>query len=208
MHVAAYKRPVEKPLDWDLGLAPGSYAIFLGRLKSRKGVDVLLQALALLPATGKAQLVIVGDGEERTSLKALSERVGVADRVRFLGTVTGPAKSYLLQNARFGVVPSRQWESFGLVVLEGYASGLPMIATDLPGLADLIQPETTGLLVPPEDPEPLALTMQRLFEDDALVARMSHTARQVVQQYDWSNIAKLHLTLYENLLAVRHARAA
>ena len=53
-----------------------------------------------------------------------------------------------MRHARFGVVPSRQWEAFGLVVLEGYASGLPMLATDMPGLADLVRPEETGLLIP------------------------------------------------------------
>src|SRR5207245_1931505 len=124
-----------------------------------------------IPATGKVQLVIVGDGEERAALEALRNQLGLIDRVRFLGMLTGQAKAYVLQNARFGVVPSRQWESFGLVVLEGYASGLPMIATDMPGLADLIQPEVTGLLVPPESPDALAAAIQRLFADDALVAR-------------------------------------
>ena len=208
VHLAAYTERVAEPLDGLANLEPGSYAIFLGRLKHRKAVDVLLQALARLPATGKEQLVIVGDGEERAVLEGLSEQLGLHGRVRFLGTVVGPSKSWLLQNARFGVVPSRQWEAFGLVVLEGYASGLPMIATDMPGLADLVQPEETGLLVPPESPEALAAAMQRLFAEDALVKRMSANARQVVRQYDWRNIAERHLALYESLRCAQARRAA
>ena len=197
VHLSAYAERVAVPPDRSSNLEPGTYAIFLGRLKHRKAVDVLLRALAHIPF---GELVIVGDGEERGALETLSEQLGLNDRVRFLGTMTGPAKSWLLQNARFGVVPSRQWEAFGLVVLEGYASGLPMIATDMPGLAGLVQPEQTGLLVPPEAPEALAAAMQRLFAEDALVKRMSEQARQFVQQYDWRNIAERHLTLYEGLI--------
>ena len=208
VHLAAYTERAAKPADFDFSLEPKSYAIFLGRLKARKGVDVLLHALTRVPATGKVQLVIVGDGEERTALEALCNQLGLADRARFLGKVTGPAKSYLLQNARFGVIPSRQWESFGLVVLEGYASGLPMIASDMPGLADLIEPEKTGLLVTPESPEQLAAAIQRLFTEDELVARMSQAAQQVVQQYDWRHIANRHVALYESLIVESCALAA
>ena len=169
---------------------------------------MLLQALARIPASGTVQLVIVGDGEERATLENLCAQLDLRERVRFLGTMLGPAKTWLLQNARFGVVPSRQWEAFGLVVLEGFASGLPMIATDMPGLADLIEPEKTGLLVPPQSPEDLAAAMRRLFAEDALVKRMSANARQVVQQYDWRNIARRHLALYESLLGGLKKRAA
>ncbi|MBI2806202.1 MAG: glycosyltransferase family 4 protein [Planctomycetes bacterium] len=208
VNVAVHAERVARPTDLNFKFQPGSYAVFVGRLKYRKGVDVLLRALARLPDNMPGQLVILGDGDERAFLEILSDQLGLARRVRFLGTVTGPAKTYLVQNARFGIVPSRQWEAFGLVVLEGYASGLPMIATDMPGLADLIQPEVTGLLAPPESPEALAGSLERLFTDDALVQRMSHQARRVVQQYDWRNIALRHLDLYEHLRGGRRALAA
>jgi glycosyltransferase involved in cell wall biosynthesis len=198
----------KQPSDLDATIQPGKYAIMLGRLKYRKGTDVLLQAMARTPEKNCVQLVIVGDGEERAILEVLADQLGLQERVRFVGTVTGEAKSYLLQNARFGVVPSRQWEAFGLVVLEGYASGLPMIATDMPGLADLIRPGTTGLVVPPESPEALAGALTRLFADDVLVAKMSGNARTFVQSYDWRRIAERHVALYEKLLGARRALAA
>jgi glycogen(starch) synthase len=205
VHLASYVELAKRPTGWQEVFPANSYAIFVGRLKHRKGIDVLLHAMARV---ADARFVIVGDGEERPALEALSGQLGLGERVRFLGTLTGEVKSYLLQNARFGVVPSRQWESFGLVVLEGYASGLPMIATDLPGLSDLIQPERTGLLVPPESPTELADAMRRLFADDHLVERMKTQARAVAPQYDWRNIAQHHLDLYKKLIGNRSARAA
>jgi glycosyltransferase involved in cell wall biosynthesis len=208
VNVANFAEPVQAPPGWDASLERRKYAVFLGRLKHRKGVDVLLRALAQVPAGNGVQLVIAGDGEERPALEALSQELGLASRVRFLGTTTGPAKTYLLQNARFGVIPSRQWEAFGLVVLEGYASGLPMIASDMPGLGDLIEPEQTGLLVPPESVGHLSAALGRLFTDDRLLARMSANARQVVGQYDWRNVALKHLALYERLIAAGRAAAA
>jgi glycosyltransferase involved in cell wall biosynthesis len=208
VHLSSYTERVAKPSDLDFALEPGSYAIFLGRLKYRKGVDVLLHALARTPENGHMQLVIVGDGEERAALDVLAAQLDLAERVKFLGAITGPGKAYLLQNARFGVVPSRQWEAFGLVVLEGFASGLPMLATDMPGLADLVQPEQTGLLVPPEKPEPLAAALLRLFTDDDLVRRMRAKALCVVQEYDWRNIAVRHLRLYESVLSKTQRLAA
>lgn len=208
VHLAAFTERAERPGELDAAIEPGRYAMFIGRLKARKAVDVLLQAMALTPAAGRVQLVIAGDGEERPTLEALRDQLNLRNRVRFVGAVGGPLKSYLLQNARFGVVPSRTWEAFGLVVLEGYASGLPMIATDMPGLADLIEPGETGLLVPPESPRELAEAMGRMFADDALVERMAARARQVVEQYDWRNVALRHVALYESLVAPHSKQAA
>ncbi|HZZ82844.1 MAG TPA: glycosyltransferase family 4 protein [Gemmataceae bacterium] len=208
VHLANYTERVARPSTCPLDVAPKSYAVFLGRLKYRKGVDVLLQALARTPESDRIQLVIIGDGEERAALEVLAGQLDLTERVRFLGTVTGPAKTYLLQNARFGVIPSRQWEAFGLVVLEGYASGLPMLATDMPGLADLVRPEKTGLLVPPQAPDALAAALHRLLTDDVLINRMSGNARHAVSEYDWRNIALRHIALYDSLLARRQRLAA
>lgn len=208
VHLRQFEERVARPADLDFSLAPGSYALFLGRLKHRKGVDVLLHALARTPANGSVQLAIVGDGEERPALEVLADQLDLAGRVLFLGTLTGQAKSYVVQNARFGVVPSRQWEAFGLVVLEGHAAGLPMLTSEMPGLADLVRPEENGLIVPPEDPAALAAALTRLFTDDALVHRLAAQARAAVQQYDWRNIAMRHLDLYERVLGERKRLAA
>ena len=203
VHLAAFAQRALPPLGWDYNLTPGSYAVFLGRLKHRKGVDVLLHALTHISANGKTQLVVAGDGEDRRALERLANELGLHSRVRFLGSTTGQAKTYLLQNARFAIAPSRESEAFPLVVLEAYASGLPMLATDIPGLADLVESEKTGLLVASDAPEALAAGMRRLFTDDALAAHMSWHASQAVQNYDWTSVARRHVTLYEDVIAAR-----
>ncbi len=208
VQLANFSKAVARPADMDPTVEPGRYAIFLGQLKHRKGVDVLLQALARTPTKGKVQLVIVGDGEERAFLEVLCDQLDLRERMRFLSAVTGPGKAWLLQNARFAVVPSRQWEAFSMVVLENFACALPTLATNVPGLADMIQPERTGLLVPSESPEDMAAALTRLYDDDALVQRMSRWTREVVRAYDWSKIAAKHLDLYERLLGNSQAIAA
>lgn len=208
VHLADVVDGIARPGELDADIVPGAYAIFVGRLKYRHGVDVLLQALARTPATERVQLVLVGDGEERALLTILSEQLDLCARVRFLDRVSNPAKQYLLRNARFGVVPARQWDTIGPIILQGFASSLPMIATDLPGWSDLIQPESTGLLVAPEAPDELAEAMTRLFADDALVQRMGVRAAGWVKTYDWQLIAERHLSLYRSLLPARLARAA
>jgi len=208
VHLDTFARRSTTPPPGFDKLRPGEYAIFLGRLKYRKAADVLLQAIARAALVTYPKLAIVGDGEEWAFLHVLRDQLGLNDNVHFFGSLSGDEKLHLLQNARFGVVPSRQWESFGLVVLEGYASGLPMIASDLPGLADLVHPEKTGLLVRPESPDELAAALRRLFVDDTLVRRMGQAAKNVVQQYDWRIVAQRHLALYESLLGSSQRLAA
>src|SRR5262249_36346710 len=120
VHPEPFAVPAPRPHDLDPGIRSGEYILFLGRLKNRKGVDLLLQALAQVPANGKVQLVIGGDGEERSALETLAAQLHLTDRVRFLGAVHGPGKIYLLQNALCTAIPSRDWEAFPLVVLESY----------------------------------------------------------------------------------------
>jgi glycosyltransferase involved in cell wall biosynthesis len=201
-----FQRPALRPAALDSAIQPGEYAVFIGRLKHRKGVDVLLRALSLLPARDLVDLVIVGDGEERSALEGLAQELGLARRVRFAGKQVGQDKAYLLQNARCAVVPSRMWEAFPLVVLEAYASGLPVIATSTPGLADLVQPGETGILVPPESPKTLADGLRMLFQDQAWARRMGDSARAAAASFSWRSIAERHLQLYEELCAQRVSR--
>jgi phosphatidyl-myo-inositol alpha-mannosyltransferase len=199
VHLEPFASRSERPPDLDAAIRAGQYAVFVGRLKRRKGVDVLLEALARLPARGGVELVIVGDGDERSALQAQAARLGLTTRVRFVGAQSGAAKVYLLQNALFALVPSRLWEAFGLVVIESYAAGIPVIASDMPGLNDLVQAGETGLLVAPAAPAELAAAMKQLFADPAAARRMGDNARRVAQRYKWRSVAERHLELYEEL---------
>ena len=187
---------------------PGHYFLFLGRHCHRKGIDVLLEALAQQPARGGVELVIAGDGEHRPALEQQANRLGLLPRLRFVGVVRGDAKAYLLQNARCLVVPSRQWEAFGLVVLEAYASRVPVIASRLLGMQELIEPGRTGWLVTPESSGELAATMDRVWSLGEGSRQLGEAGFHIAEQFDWKIVARRHLELYEDLIARRASRPA
>ncbi|HYV38881.1 MAG TPA: glycosyltransferase family 4 protein [Gemmataceae bacterium] len=189
------------PDDLDPAIKAGKYLLFLGRLSRGKGVDVLLEALSQVRPSGGVDLVIAGNGDVRGELEKQCRELNLHERVRFVGQVTGSKKTYLLQNAISAVVPSRAWEAFGLVVLESYAAGKPVIASDLPGLADNVHHGRTGFLVPPKDPEALAKRLQQALTAPHSMQQMARATRQLVSKYTWHSVAKQHLELYKKLLA-------
>jgi phosphatidylinositol alpha-mannosyltransferase len=205
----AFAVPVLRPADLEPAIRPGEYVLFLGRLDPRKGVDVLLKALTQVRPTGEVQLVVAGDGQHRPALEAQARDCGLLARVRFLGMTLGARKTYLVQNARCLVMPTISWEGQPLVVLESFAAGRPVIASDLPGFAGLLQPGRTGWLVPPQSPHALAQALEHVFADPARAAALGAAALEIARQYSWPAIAQRHLQLYESLLARRHlGRAA
>ena len=208
VHVQELSRPVARPATLAADIVAGDYVLFLGRLHRRKGVDVLLEAMAQLPEHDQVKVVIAGDGEERPVLEAQTARLERAAQVRFVGPARGPAKNWLLQNARFVVIPSRTWEAFGLVVLESYAAGRGVIATALPGMMDLIEPGETGLIVPPESPEALAAAIRVLLENPDMAERYGRAARRAAQHFDWRSVAQQHLDLYRGMAAAPAVRRA
>jgi glycosyltransferase involved in cell wall biosynthesis len=195
-----------RPDNLDPAIRPGEYVLFLGRLKHRKGVDVLLEALALVPPTGGVQLVVAGDGEERSTLEALTERWGLRHRVRFVSAVFGADKVYLLQNALATVMPSRTWEAFPLVVLESFAAGVPVVGTSVPGLEDLIEDDKTGWKAPQESPGELARMLTRVLKAPDLAHSLSTTVRAIARELSWPAIAHRHLHLYETLVSAERFR--
>ena len=194
--------PAPRPADWDPAIVPGQYLLFLGRLRHRKGVDVLLHALASIPGKDHVQLVIAGEGAERGTLETTAAQLGLASRVRFVGGVAGARKSYLLQNALCGVVPSRIWEAFPLVVLEMFAAGKAVIGTHIPGLEDLIA-DNIGWSVLPESPAILGRALAEALADPETTRRRGAAAQRVALRFDWTAIVERHLDLYEDLLARR-----
>ena len=141
----------------------------LGRFAHKKGFDVLLHAVAHAAAQGVPfRVEIGGDGPERASLKALAARLGIGDRVTFCGWIEDVET--FLADADLFVLPSRI-ESFGIVILEAMACGVPIVATRVSGpLATL--DEDTALLVPSDDPAAMAAAMMAAFEaPDAAEAR-------------------------------------
>lgn len=133
------------------------YWLFVGRLRIRKGVEVLLDALRGLPEDGPP-LWVAGDGEHRARLEALVGKWGLGERVRFLGRCDAATVRALLLGCRALVVPST-YEGMPLVVLEAMEAARPVVASAVSGIPEVVRDGVTGWLVPPEDPGALALAL-------------------------------------------------
>lgn len=148
------------------GVAPAGEPglLFVGRLRLRKGVEVLLKALACLRAEGRLpRLRIAGDGEHRRAIESAAVRFGVRDQVDFLGR-RGPAEiRWLLERSAALVVPSI-YEGMPLVILEAMVAGVPVVASRVSGIPEVVLDPETGWLVPPEDPVALARALAELLD--------------------------------------------
>lgn len=203
-----FATPLPLPASLQGKVRSKSYFLFLGRLKKRKAVDVLLDAMARLDPAKSLPLVIAGAGEENAALIAQTQQLGMQHKVHFLGNTDFPDKAALLQHAFCTIVPSRMWESFGLVVLESYASGTPVIVSALPGLEDLVRENETGLVVPPEAPIELAGAMEFLLDHRPSVPWMGEQARKTAQGFSWRSIALRHVELYQRLIEQQQRKSA
>jgi glycosyltransferase involved in cell wall biosynthesis len=170
----------------------------VGRLAPQKGFDVLIAALADVPA---AQLVLVGGGEEEARLRALAERRGVASRVRFAGPVDDPRA--MLGSFDVFAMPSR-FEGFPLAVLEAQLAELPVVAAAVGSVPEAVIHEQTGLLVPPDDPAALARALNRLLADGDGARRLGGAARRLVlERFTADHMARRFEELYASLAASR-----
>jgi glycosyltransferase involved in cell wall biosynthesis len=140
----------------------------LASLVRRKGIDVLLDALARIADPGVVAW-IAGDGPDRAGLEAQASRLGLSSRVRFLGRREDSAD--LLAGCDLLALPSRR-EGLGVSALEAMAARRPVVASRVGGLADAVVDGRTGLLVAPDDPEALRLAIARLASDGDLRRRL------------------------------------
>ena len=162
--------------DWrgDLGL-PASARIggYVGRLAHNKGVDILIRAAAVLQSDHPdLHWVIVGDGAERESLETLATELGVATVMHFVGAVTRPGALAAFKGFDVAVVPSRE-EGFGLSALEVMACGVPLVASRVDALAEVVLDGVTGFLFEPESAEELASIFSRVLSDASVRANLA-----------------------------------
>ncbi|HUP39542.1 MAG TPA: glycosyltransferase family 4 protein [Vicinamibacterales bacterium] len=150
--------------------------IMVARMDGRKGHDTLLRSLVLVRNAGvDVTMLIVGDGHVRPAMEALGQELGFGDgRVQFLGRRSDIDQ--LLADADFFVLPS-DIEGLPLSILEAMAHGLPIIASDIGGIPELIRHDTDGLLVPPGKPDPLADAIRRVASDPILRERLGKAAK-------------------------------
>lgn len=162
------------------------------RLTEQKGVDVAVRAVAALPAD--VVLVVLGEGPGRAQLERLAAALGVADRVHLLGRV--PDVAAWLRRAVVYVQPSR-WEGFGLGVLEAMHASLPVVATRVSSLPELVVDGETGFLVPVDDAEALAAGVVEALEKPGLGAA---GRRRAETEFSVASMADRHLALYDALV--------
>ena len=188
---------------------PGDYVLFVGRLRHYKGVDHLLRAVPRLPP--EVSVVVVGDGPEGGSLRALADDLGVSDRVRFLGEVADRDLPGLYQHATALVLPAvNRAEAFGLVQLEAMAAGTPVISTRLGTGVDAVNEDgVTGCTVPVADADALADAVERLVADPSLAAALGAEGRaRARRQYSTDTMVDRIEALYEDVLARRGSAVA
>jgi glycosyltransferase involved in cell wall biosynthesis len=152
--------------------------LFLGRLRYYKGLGTLLEAMTGIDA----RLVVGGDGPMRAEWQALAERLGVADRVSFAGSIPDEALASFYRSGDLFVLPaSARSEAFGTVLLEAMASGLACVTTELStGTTYVVQDGVSGLVVPPHSPHALAEAIRRLLADDELRTQMGRAGLERV----------------------------
>lgn len=172
----------------------GLRLLFVGRLVERKGVHVLLDALARLPEEPPVALDVVGDGPERPALEQRARALGITGRVTFHGFVPQEALEHRLATADALVLPAitdakGDVEGLGVVLLEAMSYGKPVVASASGGIVDIVRSGENGLLVPPGDPAALAAAIEELAAEPGRLRVMGEAAREHVRaHFSWDVI--------------------
>lgn len=185
--------PVEKIVNTDI-----VKLLAIGRLIPRKGFDYLIKSLPEVIKSAKKDFIleIVGDGPMRPDLSHMAEQLQVAQRVVFAGSVPYEKLVQKYNQADVFVLSSLA-EGMPLVVLEAMACGLPIVASKVQGIQELVKDGVNGYLFTPADHHRLAQHLTAVINDDANRLRMGVESTKMVKKYDWANIAEQYLHIYE-----------
>jgi phosphatidylinositol alpha-mannosyltransferase len=185
------------PQDGD-GARREDTVLFVGRLSPQKNLFLLLDALRLLRERGRpASLRIVGEGEEEGRIREGVRARGFDGCVVLLGRLEGENLAREFRSAALLALPSER-ESFGLVLVEAMGHGTPVVATDIPGVRNVVEPGRTGLLAA-ADPESFAAALEALLADGELRRRLSENGLREAVRYDWREIVPRYMDLYERI---------
>ena len=155
--------------------------LYVGQLIRGKGVDLLLQALKGLPCDFRA--TIVGTGNAESKLKALSNELGLDNRVEFSGWVRNEDLGHFYSKAKVVVVPSRWPEPFGMIGLEAMHHGRPVVAFDVGGIPDWLDHMETGILVPEQDVGALGKALQKILGENRLAERLGQNGLRRIRDH-------------------------
>lgn len=170
-------------------LPEGRRILFVNRLDPRKGFRVMVQAFRQLASERPdVVLVVAGDGPERPRVNELP--ASARKRLVMLGNVAHEDLPPYHAAAELFCAPATGRESFGIVLVEAMAAGLPIVATDIPGYREVVRDDIEGVLVPPHDADALADAIDHLLDDADLAKRLAGSGRQRAQRYSWDTVAK------------------
>ncbi len=173
------------------------------RLFEKNGVEYFIRALPRISHSIDVEAVLVGDGPERTRLEHLAETLGIRDRITFLGSVPHAEMPAILSSAELAIFPSLM-EATSVAALECMACEVPVAASRVGGLPEIIDHEV-GALFRPADPEELADTVIRLLNVEDLQTRGTRARERVVDRWSNDRLAERHLEIYRQLLDRRGA---
>jgi phosphatidylinositol alpha-mannosyltransferase len=183
------------------GLGPGRKLLFVGRLDERKGFPIAIDAFALLAADRPdLHLVVVGDGPERDAVDRLPTLLRA--RVMMLGAVRNEELPPIHAACDVYLGSSTGGESFGIVLVEAMAAGLPVVASDTPGYDEVVIDASQGLLVPSRDPAALAAAAARVLDDAGLATQLRAAGSTRARVFDWSRTVGRIEDAYRDALAI------
>jgi phosphatidylinositol alpha-mannosyltransferase len=174
--------------------------LFVGRHDPRKGLPELVHACAALASGGVPfRLIVVGDGVLRRRIESMA-RGALDGRIHFEGRVSNERLPRYYASADLFCSPARGGESFGIVLLEAMACGVPVVATDLPGYRTVLTPGREGLVVPPRDAAALAVALRTLLHDPGRRAEMGARGMETARRYAWPSVAARLEAIYHSVV--------
>ena len=171
--------------------------VFVGRLVSDKGADLLVKVFASIARDTHAMLTIVGKGPEEGALRDLVAKLGIQERVDFCGPLAGEELAKMLSRHEIAVIPSIWEEPFGIVALEAAACGCVVVGSDGGGLPDAIGP--CGMLFKRGDPVDLEKVLRYLLKDSNLRNNIRESSGPHLEKHRMDLLSKKYLNLLENI---------
>ncbi|HZH40331.1 MAG TPA: glycosyltransferase family 4 protein, partial [Gemmatimonadales bacterium] len=178
-------------------LENGKWVVTVARLEPYKGIDTSLKAVAEVRKAGHdVGYLVIGAGKKKDAYKKLAQELGIAEAVRFVGSVPDKELPALYNVAEVYLGVSRRAEGtrvegFGIALAEASACGLPVIAGRSGGVAEAVKDGETGFVVDPEDPAAAAQALMRLLSDQLLARRLGQAGRKAVEtNYNWDRVVR------------------
>jgi glycosyltransferase involved in cell wall biosynthesis len=173
--------------------------LFFGRIVDQKGPDLLMEASpSILNQHWDVKFIFAGEGNMKPYLQSRAHELGVNQAIRFPGWLSFPALTELLNSADIICIPSRN-EPFGIVLLEAWAAGRPVVATEIGGLRENITNFKDGILVYPK-PDSVAWGINYLLNNPGIMEKISEKGSKTVKTFSWLNVANQLVKTYERVL--------